>query len=530
LVVRRRFHDQTWIRLPSAILKDGLPYHQRGVLMERGSPGRQRRRVARLTAVAVALAVLALGSAVCALWLAATTNPTDQKVGGLPLEVDFPIPLPVLASALLWVSAWSVGLAALGAAARMRVLARDTRVPAQLPVGAKRARRAILSVTGPPTPTPADSRPAPVVPPSPPAVDAKLRLTVLIPAHNEETTIGPALDSLAQQTRPADQIIVIADNCTDGTAELARAHGTEVFTTTGNTQKKAGALNQVLGLVLRTTDVRDVVMIMDADTILETQFLATAMDRLEGNPDLMAVGGKFHGAEGFGLLGQLQRNEFIRYSRKIARRGGKVFVLTGTASLFRAHALRTVARARGELIPGDPDQVYDTLALTEDNEITLALKTLGAQMVSPMQCQVTTEVMPTWRRLWHQRMRWERGAVENVGAYGLTPATARYWLQQLGIAYGTVALYSYVALFIVTVLSVNSIQPQLLWTMIALVFVIERTVSAWAAGWRGRLIALPIFIELTYSAVLQAVFIKALIDIATGRKNGWEAPAAEAQP
>ena len=56
-----------------------------------------------------------------------------------------------------------------------------------------------------------------------------------------------------------------------------------------------------------------------------------------------------------------------------------MFVLTGTASVIRGYALRAVAEARGSLIPGPPGKVYDTLALTEDNELTLALKTLGRQ-------------------------------------------------------------------------------------------------------------------------------------------------------
>ena len=114
-------------------------------------------------------------------------------------------------------------------------------------------------------------------------------------------------------------------------------------------------------------------------------------------------------------------------------------MLTGTASVIRAYALRAVAEARGPLIPGTAGQVYDTLALTEDNELTLALKTLGAKMTSPPQCRVTTEVMPTWRALWRQRLRWQRGALENIGAYGLTRATALYWAQQVALAYGVIA-------------------------------------------------------------------------------------------
>ena len=83
------------------------------------------------------------------------------------------------------------------------------------------------------------------------------------------------------------------------------------------------------------------------------------------------------------------------------------------------------------------------MALTEDNELTIALKSLGALMISPAECTVVTEVMPTWRALWAQRLRWQRGALENLGAYGVTAQTVRYWAQQLGIGYGVIALGCY---------------------------------------------------------------------------------------
>ena len=115
-----------------------------------------------------------------------------------------------------------------------------------------------------------------------------------------------------------------------------------------------------------------------------------------------------------GFVGQFQRNEYTRYQRLVARKLGRVFVLTGTASVIRAYALRAVAEARGPLLPGPAGKVYDTLALTEDNELTLALKTLGARMTCPPECRVTTEIMTSWRDLWRQRLRWHRGALENI--------------------------------------------------------------------------------------------------------------------
>jgi hypothetical protein len=51
------------------------------------------------------------------------------------------------------------------------------------------------------------------------------------------------------------------------------------------------------------------------------------------------------------------------------------------------------------------------------------------------------------------RMRWQRGALENIGANGLTRATLRYWLQQIAIGYGTIALNSYLLLLLLLVVT-----------------------------------------------------------------------------
>jgi cellulose synthase/poly-beta-1,6-N-acetylglucosamine synthase-like glycosyltransferase len=142
-------------------------------------------------------------------------------------------------------------------------------------------------------------------------------------------------------------------------------------------------------------------------------------------------------------------------------------------------------------------------------------------MISPMQCRVVTEVMPTWKALWRQRMRWQRGALENIGAYGLTRATVRYWLQQIGIGYGTLALNAYLLLLLITLLAADSLSISPFWLAIGAIFVVERVVTVWPAGWRARLIACVLVIEVAYDLVLQAVYVKSLVEIATGRTAGW---------
>ena len=347
-------------------------------------------------------------------------------------------------------------------------------------------------------------------------------VTVLIPAHNEEASLGHTINALKQQSFLPARILVVADNCTDGTVDVARAHGVDVFESVDNKHKKGGALNQALAQILPGMGDNDCVMVMDADSQIGTDFLATARDRFTADRALMSVGGLFHGEEGHGVLGQFQRNEYARYQREIARRDGRVFVLTGTASVFRATALREVAAARGTTIPGKQGEVYDTAALTEDNELTIALKSLGALITSPNECTVVTELMPNWKMLWAQRLRWQRGALENLGAYGVTPQTVRYWSQQIGIGYGVIALFSYFFLMVLMLVSMDTWVWFPFWMLLGLVFAVERVVTAWSGGWKARILAALVLPELVYDAFLDLAFLKGVWDIAFAKSADWK--------
>ncbi|MGY1734830.1 glycosyltransferase family 2 protein [Geodermatophilus sp. SYSU D00684] len=384
------------------------------------------------------------------------------------------------------------------------------------------------------------------------------RLVVLIPAHDEAATIGDTLDALQRQTRRPDRVVVVADNCTDDTARIARERGAEVYETVGNTDKKAGALNQAIVQRFRRTatadrrgasddprrgpdrrrgagdagpvpDLRDddLVLVMDADTELAPGFLAAAAASLESSPRIGAAGGLFYGHPGAGVLGQLQRNEYLRYSRDVSRTG-RVMVLTGTGTLFRVRALREVAAARGTTLPGREGQVYDTLALTEDNELTLALKTLGWRMTSPAACSVVTEIMPTWRDLWKQRMRWQRGALENLRHYGLTRVTLRYWAQQLGMGLGVLAFQAYLLLTVLVLARDGGLRMDPFWASVGLVFLAERLVTVRRGGPRALLLALPLVVELVYDLFIQAVFVRSLVDVVRRREATWHHVAAPA--
>jgi len=111
--------------------------------------------------------------------------------------------------------------------------------------------------------------------------------------------------------------------------------------------------------------------------------------------------------------------------------------------------------------------------------------------------------------------------LENLAAYGLTQATARYWGQQVGLGYGVLAFALYLLLMVVTIVFGGGLQWFVFWVVIGLIFLVERVITAWSGGPRARWLAVLLFPELAYAVFLHAVFVKCLVDIAVGRATTW---------
>src|SRR5258708_5389822 len=59
--------------------------------------------------------------------------------------------------------------------------------------------------------------------------EARGRIAVLVPAHNESSGLLPTLADIKAQMGPPDRLLVVADNCADDTAAIAGAAGAEVL-------------------------------------------------------------------------------------------------------------------------------------------------------------------------------------------------------------------------------------------------------------------------------------------------------------
>jgi cellulose synthase/poly-beta-1,6-N-acetylglucosamine synthase-like glycosyltransferase len=339
-------------------------------------------------------------------------------------------------------------------------------------------------------------------------------VVAIIPSYNEEDSIRRTIQSLRSQTIRVDEIIVLADNCDDYTVTFALSAGVSVVETVDNGDGKSGALNFLLDELLALMNPEDCVFVMDADTVLTEKFMEVALETLThpSKKPIGGVGGIFLEDDfPWSLVRQLQANEYTRYRRRLSRRRGHALVLTGTGTLFRAGVLMEVKEGRGVgTLPdlGKTLGVYDTSALTEDNELTLCIKQLGYRVISPKECTVKTAMMPSWGALYKQRTRWQRGALENLIAHGLDRHTLPYGLRQSFTYLGASMPPAY--LFALSISLARNEGPTFLkpiWLLVGLIYVLEQTFSVRRGGWKAVVVSLTVLPEMFLNVFLNWVYV-----------------------
>lgn len=108
------------------------------------------------------------------------------------------------------------------------------------------------------------------------SVPPKHTFAAIICAHNEETVVGQLIDNLKTLHYPAEMydIYVVADNCTDRTAEVCRKHGASVqIRTDAEKVGKGFAMDWMFQKMLRQPKQYDAFVVFDADNLVHPEFL-----------------------------------------------------------------------------------------------------------------------------------------------------------------------------------------------------------------------------------------------------------------
>jgi len=234
-------------------------------------------------------------------------------------------------------------------------------------------------------------------------IDKQHKFMAIIPAHNEEKVIGNLLESLNKQNYPKEllDVYVIADNCTDNTAKIAREAGATVYERFDSEKKTKGyAMQWFLGQKIEENADYDAFFVFDADNIVTPNFtksmnikLCQGEDVVQGYRDIKNPSDTWVTA-GYALFYWTMHRLYhlARYNIGLSP------LLNGTGFMVRFSIVK--------------EEGWNTKTLTEDIEYSLMNISKGRKLGWATDAVVYDEQPLGFKQSWTQRTRWSVGHLQ----------------------------------------------------------------------------------------------------------------------
>jgi cellulose synthase/poly-beta-1,6-N-acetylglucosamine synthase-like glycosyltransferase len=335
-------------------------------------------------------------------------------------------------------------------------------------------------------------------------------IAVLIPAHNESSGIVATLNSIQAQLRPQDRLLVVADNCSDDTAEVAKKNGAELIERQ-DFEKRGKGYALDFGLRHLSQSPPDAVVIVDADCLLEAnalqQLAANAL--LRGRP-VQALYLMY--AKGADLKSKIA--EFAWCVKNLVRPLGYANLglpcqLMGTGMAFPWATISNADLANGNIV--------------EDMKLGIDLALAGTPPIFYLQSKVTSYFPLASEVQSGQKTRWEHGHLAmliteapRLFVQGLYKRDINLIAMAFDLAVPPLALLVMLSLgyagLTAAIFMLNGVgQSALQVTLLSVVFLTTAIVLAWC-GWGKRIIAfsallsVPIYVILKVPHYLKFLF------------------------
>lgn len=238
--------------------------------------------------------------------------------------------------------------------------------------------------------------------------EPKHTFAVMVCAHNEEAVVGPLVENLKILDYPEDlyDIFVVADNCTDKTAEIARQAGAQVYERFNKEEVGKGyAMGWMFDKIFAMDRKYDAAIIFDADNLVHPDFLLEMNHHMEKgekviqgylnakNPEDTWVAGTF--AIAFWMVNHMWH--LGKYNIGLST------ALGGTGMCISLDVLKKYG--------------WECDGLTEDMEFSLKVLTHGIRTCWAHDAIVYDEKPLTFMQSWRQRKRWAQGHFECAERY-----------------------------------------------------------------------------------------------------------------
>lgn len=269
------------------------------------------------------------------------------------------------------------------------------------------------------------------------------KFMAIIPAHNEEAVVENLIMSLQKQDYPRDSydIYVIADNCTDDTAKIAKKAGAIVYERFDSMHKtKGAALNWFLAQKIEEDAPYDAFCIFDADNIVDVNFLKNMNKKLcqgetvvQGYRDIKNPTDSWVTA-GYAIF-YWTMNRFYHLARYNI---GLSPLINGTGFMVRFDQVKP--------------EGWNTKTLTEDIEFSLKQIIRGRKLGWARDAIVYDEQPVGFKQSWSQRSRWTVGHIQCMGEYTKKLALAVKEHKTVMNFDGLLYIVGSIPMFIITIL------------------------------------------------------------------------------
>ncbi len=312
-----------------------------------------------------------------------------------------------------------------------------------------------------------------------------LRFLILIPAHNEERLLPDLLASLESLDYPKDlfQVHVVADNCTDQTANVVQQSNAHAHIRTDHQHVGKGyALSWLMDQLRQSDESHDAVVFLDADSVVSPNFLEVMSTYLDGGACAIqayyAVRDPEQSWAGSLRYAALAVLHFLRPQGRMAL--GTSAGLKGNGMVFSADLIKHYTWSS---------------SVTEDIELHMALLLDGERVIFAPEAVVSGEMPNKLSSSASQHRRWEQGRKQMARSYVpklLLASWKELWAGRLGRAF---ILWDAVMEFLQPPFSILAIASLGSLVLSVALFALERNASAEIFGMESsRLAALNVFL------------------------------------
>ncbi|QLH02901.1 glycosyl transferase [Nitrosopumilus cobalaminigenes] len=340
------------------------------------------------------------------------------------------------------------------------------------------------------------------------------KISVVIPAYNEEKVIANTIEGLLETKYPNKEIIFVDDGSKDATLSIASRYKDQIRVLHKENGGKATALNY--GMVYAKGEI---IVIVDADTIIGRNALKEIVKGFEINEHVAAVAGNIKVRNRMNWITKCQALEYIT-GIQIIRRAfdvfGSITIVPGALGAFRKSFL-TEAGAYGK----------DTIV--EDFDQTIKLLKAGLITQGSSKATAYTEAPNTLKDFVAQRKRWYRGNIQVLKRHSDALTNPRFgYLQRLSLPYLFLGMVvTPIIGFIATANAILGIimGDGLYILQISLIFIVVHYLMT-ALALRiddedPKLLWHTIFLVFGFKQIVDFLLLKAIIEQLRNKKATW---------